>query len=110
MAKKKESRADHVRAAVEQAFEATTHGASPVRERAQELADELAGAASRVRDALDELRPSSGDDIRELRAEIRNLQARVKALEDERAPAKRRPEAKKRPTPSAAKRPGRSSS
>ena len=43
MAKKKESRADQVRAAVEQAFEATTHGASPVRERAQELAEARRG-------------------------------------------------------------------
>jgi outer membrane murein-binding lipoprotein Lpp len=63
-----------------------------------------------VRDALDELRTPSGDDLRQLQAEVRNLKARVKALEEERAPAKRRPAAKKPAAPSAAKRPGRSSS
>jgi polyhydroxyalkanoate synthesis regulator phasin len=110
--KHRQTRAESVRAAAAQAFSATAGQAQMTRERAQELADELAGAASRVRDALDDLRSPSGDDIRELRAEIRNLQTRVKALEDERAPAKRRPApaAKKRSTPPAAKRSGRSSS
>ncbi|MCW3046294.1 MAG: hypothetical protein JWO74_578 [Solirubrobacterales bacterium] len=108
--KQRQTRAESVRAAAAQAFSATAGQAQMTRERAQELADELAGAAGRVRDALDELRPPSGDDVRELQAEVRNLQARVKALEEARAPAKRRPAAKKRATPPAAKRPGRSSS
>jgi polyhydroxyalkanoate synthesis regulator phasin len=108
--KQKQTRAESVRAAAAQAFSATAGQAQMTRERAQELADDLAGAASRVRDALDELRPPSGDDVRHLQDEVRNLEARVKALEDERAPAKRRPAAKKRATPRAAKRPGRSSS
>jgi polyhydroxyalkanoate synthesis regulator phasin len=108
--KQKQTRAESVRAAAAQAFSATAGQAQMTRERAQELADDLAGAASRVRDALDELRPSSGDDLRQLQGEVRNLKARVKALEEERAPAKRRPAAKKPAAPSAAKRPGRSSS
>jgi polyhydroxyalkanoate synthesis regulator phasin len=108
--KQRQTRAESVRAAAAQAFSATAGQAQMTRERAQELADELAGAAGRVRDALDELRPPSGDDVRELQAEVRNLQARVKALEEARAPAKRRPAAKKRATPPPAKRPGRSSS
>jgi polyhydroxyalkanoate synthesis regulator phasin len=46
------SRADQLRAAVEGAFGATAHGAGPVQKRAQELADELVGAATRLREAL----------------------------------------------------------
>src|SRR4051794_606541 len=46
------SRADQLRAAVEGAFGATAHGAAPVQKRAQELADELVGAATKLRAAL----------------------------------------------------------
>jgi ABC-type transporter Mla subunit MlaD len=52
------SRAEQLRAAVEGAFGATAHGAGPVQKRAQELADELVGAATRLREAL-----VSGDDL-----------------------------------------------
>src|SRR4051794_37884345 len=46
------SRADQLRAAVEGAFGATAQGAAPVQKRAQELADEVVGAATRLREAL----------------------------------------------------------
>ncbi|WP_027005835.1 hypothetical protein [Conexibacter woesei] len=46
------SRADQLRAAVEGAFGATAQGAAPVGKRAQELADELVGAATRLRASL----------------------------------------------------------
>jgi hypothetical protein len=46
------SRADQLRAAVEGAFGATAQGAGPAAKRAQELADELVGAATRLRAAL----------------------------------------------------------
>jgi polyhydroxyalkanoate synthesis regulator phasin len=101
MAKKKESRADQVRAAVEQAFEATTHGASPVRERAQELAEELVGAAARFREVIEELRPPTGDELGDLRARLEALERKVADLEAEKAAAAK-PRAAK---PAAAKAP-----
>jgi polyhydroxyalkanoate synthesis regulator phasin len=81
------SRAEQVRAAVEQAFGATAQGAGPVRERAQDLADELAGVASRVREALEELRPPTGDELATLRARVEALERRVAELEGARGTA-----------------------
>jgi hypothetical protein len=81
------SRTEQVRAAVEGAFEATAHGAGPVRERAQELADELAGAAARFREVLDELRPPTGDELRALGQRLDALERRVAELETGRAAA-----------------------
>jgi polyhydroxyalkanoate synthesis regulator phasin len=93
--KTERSRADSVRAAVEQAFEATAQGAGPVRERAQELADELSGAATRFREVLEELRPWSPDEVAKLRERVAALEARVGELEAARAaapaPARRAP-------------------
>ncbi len=83
------SRSDAVRKAVDQAFQATagnaTQGARDARDRAQDLVDELAQAAGKVREALDDLRPPSGDEIRALRADLRALEERVAKLERERA-------------------------
>jgi len=103
MAKKNQSRADQVRTAVEQAFEATTQGASPMRERAQELAEELVGAASRFREVIDELRPPTGDELSALRGRLDTLERRVAELEAERAAAAKKPAAPKKPA--AAKKP-----
>lgn len=75
------SRADQVRAAVEQAFGATAHSAAPMQKRAAELADELVGAASRIRDVLEELRPPSPDELEALRKQIAELERRVAELE-----------------------------
>lgn len=75
------SRADQVRSAVEQAFGATAQGTAPVAKRAQDLADELVGAASRVRDMLEELRPPSPDEVTRLRERVADLERRVAALE-----------------------------
>jgi polyhydroxyalkanoate synthesis regulator phasin len=88
MAKKKNSskeakqgRTDSVRSAAAQAIEATAGQAVASRERAQQLADDLAQAANRVREALDDLRPPTGDDVRSLREQIGRLEARVAELE-----------------------------
>jgi polyhydroxyalkanoate synthesis regulator phasin len=99
------SRADAVRGAAVQAFQATAGQAGVTRERAQELADELAGAAGRVMAVLDELRPATADDLRSLRADLRALEQRVAALEGvaEAAPATRKPPARKATTRTAAK-------
>jgi len=97
--KRSTGRADAVRAAAVQAFEATAGQAGLTRERAQELADELAQAAGRIRGALDDLRPAAADEVRALRDELRALEVRVAKLEAA-APAK--PGARRRtPRPSA---------
>ena len=81
-------RADAVRSAVDQAFQATaaqaTSAASATagaRERVQDLADELATAAGKVREALDDLRPPTAEELRQLQRDVRSLEKRVAALE-----------------------------
>jgi polyhydroxyalkanoate synthesis regulator phasin len=81
-----------------QAFQATAGQAGITRERAQELADELAHAAGRFIGALDELRPATADDVRSVREELRALEQRVAALEAAaKAAAPRKPPAARRP-------------
>jgi polyhydroxyalkanoate synthesis regulator phasin len=87
------SRGEQLRAAVEGAFGATAQGAAPVQKRAQELADELVGAASRVRDVLEELRPPSPEELDVLRAQVDALERRVAELESA-AAAKVKPKSK----------------
>src|SRR5215212_1208226 len=81
-----------VRTAVERTFQATADSAQSTRTRAQDLVDEVAGAAIRVL-----------EDLKRLRAEVETLTNRVAALEDKpatrsRATATRRSPAKKRTT------------
>src|SRR4051794_10878224 len=79
------NRADAVRAAVDQAFRTAPQalGTAPrvSRERAQSVVEELTSAAGKVQRALDDLRPTTGEDLRELREELRALERRVAALE-----------------------------
>jgi polyhydroxyalkanoate synthesis regulator phasin len=102
-------RADAVRSAVDQAFKATAgQGAAAAdtgRERAQDIVDQLAQAAGRVRDVLDELRPPTGDELKTMQRTVADLEQRVAALEaaqaapptpkpkPKRAPAKKQPSA-----------------
>jgi polyhydroxyalkanoate synthesis regulator phasin len=81
MAKRKGTRADALRTAVDQTFHAAAGQAQLTRDRAQELVDELSHTATRVRDLLDDLRPPSGDEIRSVREELRALERRVAKLE-----------------------------
>jgi polyhydroxyalkanoate synthesis regulator phasin len=94
-------RADAVRSAAVQAFQATAGQAGITRERAQELADELVSAAGRMIGALDELRPASADDLRSLRDDITALEARVAALEAAAARPARATKPKPKPKPKA---------
>src|SRR5947208_9304988 len=95
MAKKNQTRGDAVRQAVDEAFQAAAGQAQFTRERAQDIVDELAGAAGRLRDVLEDLRPPTGDEVRELREEVRALAVRVAALEEARsAKPKRAPRAR----------------
>lgn len=91
MAKKKDAkktardRADQVRAAVEDALSATADRAERsqkvAQERAQEAADELQQVLTRLRDAIDDVRPVTQSDIEGLRRDITALSARVAKLE-----------------------------
>lgn len=88
-------RADQLRSAVEDALQSA--GSQINRERAQEIADELGSAVDRMREAFDQLRPPTIDDLRRVRDRLAQLERRVAALE---LPG--RPEAVKKP---AAKKP-----
>jgi polyhydroxyalkanoate synthesis regulator phasin len=66
---------------VDQAFSASAAQAEQGRERAQDIVDQLAQAAGRVRDVLDELRPPTGDELRTLQETVAALEQRVAALE-----------------------------
>ena len=96
--RRRASRAEAVRSAVDQAFQTTASQGSAAaetgRERAQDIVDQLAQAAGRVRDVLDELRPPTGDELRTLQQTVTDLEKRVAALEQ--AQAKPKPKPKKR--------------
>jgi polyhydroxyalkanoate synthesis regulator phasin len=102
MPDKRAKRGDAVRQAVDEAFQAAAGQAQFTRERAQDLVDELSGAAGRLRDVLEELRPAGTDDVRDLRAEVEALAERVAKLE---AAAKARPKRAPRARTGAAKAP-----
>ena len=130
MAKKKDKdkdkakgagRADAVRSAVDQAFQTTAEqsvaAAEQGRDAAQDIVDQLAQAAGRVREVLDDLRPPTGDDVRSLKRSIDALERRIAALEGAgktrpaaRKPAARKPAAKRATTRSASSKPRQSKS
>ncbi len=68
-----------VRTAVERTFLATAGGALSTRERAQDLVDEVATAASRVRGKLEDF--NVVEDLKGLHAEVDALKRRVAELE-----------------------------
>ena len=78
-----------VRTAVERTFQATADSAQSTRTRAQDLVDEVAGAAGRVREMIEDIRVL--EDLKRLRTEVETLTRRVAALEDKPAPAKPAP-------------------
>ncbi len=73
--------ADAVRSAVDRTVHATVGGASVTRERAQDLVDEVAQAATRVREVIDDLRIATGEDLRAVADGVHALERRVAALE-----------------------------
>jgi hypothetical protein len=78
-----------VRSAVERTFQATTEGAAGTQRRTRELVDEVAHAAARIRETLEDIRLL--DELKGLRGELDALARRVAALEDGGAkPAARR--------------------
>jgi chromosome segregation ATPase len=90
-----------LRDAVERTVQATLGSAERQRDRTQGAIDEIAGTVdnlrkgaeaglARGRRALEDRRPATHDDLRELRAELRRIGRRLDAIE-ERLPAKRTP-------------------
>jgi chromosome segregation ATPase len=93
------SRPGDLRDAVERTVQATLGSAERQRERTQGAIDDLAGTVDQLRRgaeagiakgrrALEERRPATSEDIRELKAELRRIGRRLDAIE-ERLPAKR---------------------
>ena len=68
-----------VRSAVERTFQATTEGAASTSKRTRTLVDEVANAASRIRETIEDLKIL--EDVRGLRSELEALARRVAALE-----------------------------
>ncbi|HKF80776.1 MAG TPA: hypothetical protein VKB17_08120 [Thermoleophilaceae bacterium] len=89
---------DAVREAVERTVQATVGSAERTRDRAQGAAadvvdtvdDLVRGSRRAVTGAIEERRPATHDDIRELKAELRAIGRRLDAIE-KRLPAKRNP-------------------
>ena len=86
---KRASRTDTVRSAVDQAFQATAQATADAglltRGRAAEIADELVGNITRLRDALEDARPASTEDLKALRVDMAALAERLDRLEGARA-------------------------
>jgi len=84
-----------VRSAVERTFQATSEGAATTSKRTRNLVDEVAAAASRIRETIEDLKVV--EDVKGMRSEIEGLARRVAALEvrskapSRPAPAKRTP-------------------
>src|SRR4051812_31635738 len=70
---------DAIRAAIERGLQVSAEGAQATRERTRELVDEIASAAGRVRQSLEDMRVL--DELRRLRTEVEALARRVAALE-----------------------------
>ena len=73
------SAVEAVRSAVERTFQATTEGAEGTQKRTRQLVDEVAHAAARIRETIEDLRIL--EDVRGLRKEIETLTRRVSVLE-----------------------------
>src|SRR4051794_41676931 len=68
-----------LRSAVERTLSASAEGAQATRERTREIVDELAAAAGRLRNTLEDMRVL--DEVKRLRSEVESLAARVGSLE-----------------------------
>ena len=99
------SRSGQVRAAVDQAFQ--TAGSTLNRDRAQEVADDLATAAQRFRDVVEDALPPTSEELKRLGDRLAVIERRLGALEravpaSKRATAKAAPRKKTAPRKKAA--------
>jgi uncharacterized membrane protein YccC len=103
---------ESIRSTVERTFQAYSEGAQSTGERTRAVIEELASAAARFRQTMEE--PRLADEVKGLRREIEALSQRVAALEAAKpAPAARRSSTRKpasRSTPKPAARARQSSS
>ena len=86
--------AEALRTAVDRTVAATVGQAGVTRERAQELVEEVAQAAGKVRDVLEDLRVATKDDLRDISGRLSKIEKRLDALEKS-ASAAKKPAAKK---------------
>src|SRR3954469_18710849 len=75
---------DAIRSAIERGLQVSAEGAQATRERTRELVDEIASAAGRVRQSLEDMRVL--DELRRLRGDVEALAKRVSVLERPGAP------------------------
>ena len=87
-----------VRTAVERTFHATADQAQSTRSRAQDLVDEVAGAAGRLREMVDQLSV-----LEDIKRQVESLSSRVAALERVGGSAKQA--ATSTPKPAASRKP-----
>jgi nucleotide-binding universal stress UspA family protein len=77
---------DALREAVERTVEVTRGSAQETRDRAQsaldEVVDTLGRSRSAVLGAIEERRPATQEDVKELRAELRKIGRRLDAIEE----------------------------
>jgi polyhydroxyalkanoate synthesis regulator phasin len=73
---------ESLRTAVERTLSATERTATETAERAQELLDEVARRGRQTRDDLSGIRFASAREVAELRERVKQLEARVEALQD----------------------------
>jgi hypothetical protein len=110
---KRPSTPSELRDAVERTVQATLGSAERQRDRTQGALDEIAGTVdnlrkgaeaglARGRRAIEDRRPVTYDDLRDLKAELRKIGRRLDAIEErlpaKRAPAKRKPAKRKPPS------------
>jgi chromosome segregation ATPase len=112
---KRPSSPSELREAVERTVQATLGSAERQRDRTQGAIDDLAGTVdnlrrgaeaglARGRRVLEDRRPATHEDLRELRTELRRIGRRLDAIE-ERLPAKRSGAAAKRSGSSSRRKP-----
>jgi hypothetical protein len=78
-----------IRSTIERTFHSYAEGAQPIGERTRQVIDEVAAAAARIRQTMEEARVA--DEVRGLRREVEALAQRVTALESAKpAPTTRR--------------------
>jgi hypothetical protein len=92
---------DAVRAAIERTFHVSSEGGHSTRERTREIVDEIASAAGRVRQTLEDMKVL--DELKGLRRELETLARRVAAMEGR--PSAGGPVAKPDPAAPAAAKP-----
>jgi chromosome segregation ATPase len=117
---KRPSTPSELREAVERTVQATLGSAERQRDRTQGALDEIAGTVdnlrkgaeaslARGRRVLEDRRPATLEDLRELRTELRKIGRRLDAIE-ERLPAKRAPAKRASGKSSSPRSPSRKSS